>query len=49
VLFSQGNWAWRYHPDTLTWELQDRLKTLTEMYGRRVYPEYKPSESNEDD
>ena len=30
----EGNWEWRYHPDALTHEVRDRLKTLTETYGR---------------
>jgi 4-alpha-glucanotransferase len=29
-----GNWQWRYRPEVLTSELGDRLRTLTEMYGR---------------
>lgn len=31
---AEGNWAWRYQPDALTDEVRDRLKTLTETYGR---------------
>lgn len=30
----EGNWEWRYQPDALTEEVRDRLKTLTETYGR---------------
>ncbi|PPS41183.1 4-alpha-glucanotransferase [Chroococcidiopsis sp. TS-821] len=30
----EGNWEWRYHADSLTSELSDRLKSLTELYGR---------------
>jgi 4-alpha-glucanotransferase len=30
----EGNWEWRYQPDALTEELSDRLKTLTETFGR---------------
>lgn len=29
-----GNWTWRYHTDALTDQLSDRLRTLTETYGR---------------
>jgi len=29
-----GNWRWRYKPGWLTKEIQDRLKELTEIYGR---------------
>jgi len=28
--------AWRYQPDDLTSEVRDRLKTLTETYGRAL-------------
>lgn len=31
---ADGNWGWRYQPDALTDELGDRLKTLTETFGR---------------
>ncbi len=31
---AEGNWAWRYQPDALTTDVRDRLKTLTETYGR---------------
>ncbi|AFZ29826.1 4-alpha-glucanotransferase [Gloeocapsa sp. PCC 7428] len=30
----EGNWEWRYTSDDLTSELRDRLKSLTELYGR---------------
>jgi len=33
---AEGNWAWRYQPDDLTSEVRDRLKTLTETYGRAL-------------
>ena len=33
---AEGNWAWRYQPDALTWEVRDRLKALTETYGRAL-------------
>lgn len=29
-----GNWGWRYTPGMLTFELVDRLATLTRIYGR---------------
>jgi 4-alpha-glucanotransferase len=29
-----GNWQWRYQPDVLTPELADRLRDLTEIFGR---------------
>ena len=31
---SDGNWEWRYQPDTLSDQLSDRLKTLTTNFGR---------------
>ena len=31
---TEGNWAWRFEPDALTDELAQRLKELTELYGR---------------
>ena len=31
---AEGNWAWRYESEALTDEVRDRLKTLTETYGR---------------
>ncbi len=31
---ADGNWGWRYQPDALTEELGDRLKILTETFGR---------------
>jgi len=30
----EGNWAWRYWDGALTQELGDRLKTMTQTYGR---------------
>ena len=33
---AEGNWAWRYQPDDLTEEVCDRLKALTETYGRAL-------------
>jgi 4-alpha-glucanotransferase len=31
---TDGNWAWRYKSDALTKELGERLKKMTELYGR---------------
>jgi len=31
---ASGNWSWRYHPDALNVETRDRLKKITELYGR---------------
>ncbi|HLO85727.1 MAG TPA: 4-alpha-glucanotransferase [Nostocaceae cyanobacterium] len=31
---SEGNWGWRYQPGVLTGELSDRLKNLTQLFGR---------------
>jgi 4-alpha-glucanotransferase len=31
---SEGNWAWRFKPGAITDELRDRLRSLTEIYGR---------------
>lgn len=45
---AEGNWMWRYHLEAITSELFYRLKDLTEMYGRRIYPEYIPPEEEED-
>ncbi|MGF1513393.1 MAG: 4-alpha-glucanotransferase [Elainellaceae cyanobacterium] len=30
----EGNWTWRYHPDDITDEIRDRLRSLTQLYGR---------------
>jgi 4-alpha-glucanotransferase len=29
-----GNWTWRYQADALTPEVRDRLKVMTELFGR---------------
>jgi 4-alpha-glucanotransferase len=34
---AEGNWAWRYDPNTLTQEMRDRLRTLTRLFGRAPY------------
>jgi 4-alpha-glucanotransferase len=31
-----GNWSWRYRAEMLTSEVSDRLKCLTETYGRAI-------------
>ena len=31
---TEGNWSWRFEPDELTDELAQRLRGLTELYGR---------------
>ncbi len=31
---TSGNWAWRYKPGALTPEIGERLKKMTELYGR---------------
>jgi 4-alpha-glucanotransferase len=31
---ASGNWGWRYSQDMLTAAAGERLKTLTETYGR---------------
>jgi len=31
---TEGNWAWRFREDALTDELRDRLRDMTETYGR---------------
>jgi 4-alpha-glucanotransferase len=38
----EGNWEWRYHPDSLSDGLCDRLKSLTRIYGRA--PRHRVSE-----
>jgi 4-alpha-glucanotransferase len=42
---ANGNWGWRYPHGVITPDLQQRLKSLTEMYGRRVYPDPPSSET----
>jgi 4-alpha-glucanotransferase len=36
---TSGNWAWRYKANALSEELGERLKRLTEVYGREHKPE----------
>jgi 4-alpha-glucanotransferase len=33
-----GNWGWRYRPDDLGGDLQQRLAALTALYGRHPRP-----------
>jgi 4-alpha-glucanotransferase len=35
---TEGNWSWRFQPGALTGELIERLKKLTELYGRSSRP-----------
>ena len=35
-----GNWGWRYEHDALTHEVSDRLRDLTELYGRLGKPNF---------
>jgi 4-alpha-glucanotransferase len=34
---ASGNWGWRYSQDMLTTAASDRLKSLTETYGRATW------------
>jgi 4-alpha-glucanotransferase len=36
----EGNWTWRYRTELLTSELGDRLKLLTQRFGRAPVPHY---------
>ena len=38
---TSGNWAWRFKADALTDKLGERLKKLTQIYGREHKPENK--------
>jgi len=38
---TSGNWSWRFKAGALTNEIGERLKTLTELYGRENRPEEK--------
>lgn len=35
---ADGNWAWRYRGESLSYELSDRLRQLTTIYGRAPKP-----------
>ena len=34
---AEGNWRWRYRPEAVNYELGDRLKYFTYLYGRAPY------------
>jgi 4-alpha-glucanotransferase len=36
---SVGNWGWRYQSAALTQEVSERLRTVTEIYGRATTPQ----------
>ena len=38
-----GNWGWRYDSNVLTDELRDRLRYMTEIYGRLPKPNHQTS------
>ncbi len=42
-----GNWSWRYAAGALTNDLRDRLKELTELYGRNLKTEISDLKSDE--
>lgn len=42
---ASGNWSWRYYSDALTDEIRDRLKTMTETYGRSPLPKSTETDS----
>ncbi|MDX6272094.1 MAG: 4-alpha-glucanotransferase, partial [Acidobacteriota bacterium] len=44
---TDGNWSWRYAPGALTGKLSDRLKALTELYGRNTKAELSDLKSDE--
>jgi 4-alpha-glucanotransferase len=44
-----GNWAWRYREEELTEAVGRRLAEMTQVYGRRHWPEQKPKEPEEKD
>jgi 4-alpha-glucanotransferase len=35
---ASGNWRWRFEASALTDGVQDRLREMTEMYGRATAP-----------
>lgn len=37
-----GNWGWRYHPDSLSDELRNRLLDITVLYARYLPPRDRP-------
>jgi 4-alpha-glucanotransferase len=44
---TKGNWSWRYAAGALTDDLRDRLKGLTELYGRNLKTEVSDLKSDE--
>jgi 4-alpha-glucanotransferase len=45
---AEGNWGWRYRPEALTEEYSDRLRALTQIYGRyHDRPKADPQEDTE--
>jgi 4-alpha-glucanotransferase len=45
---AEGNWRWRYRPEALTGAYSDRLRSLTQIYGRyHEYPKPDPHEDTE--
>ncbi len=45
---AEGNWRWRYRPEALTGEYSDRLRSLTQIYGRyHDRPKADPQEDTE--
>jgi 4-alpha-glucanotransferase len=40
---ASGNWSWRYLPHMLTGAVAQRLKAMTEIYGRAVRPSQTPA------
>jgi 4-alpha-glucanotransferase len=45
---AEGNWGWRYRPEALTGEYSDRLRSLTQIYGRyHDRPKADPQEDTE--
>jgi 4-alpha-glucanotransferase len=44
---TDGNWSWRYAEGALSNDLRDRLKALTELYGRNLKTEVSDLKSDE--
>jgi 4-alpha-glucanotransferase len=43
-----GNWSWRFLPDALSPEIRERLRKITELYGRcKPLPEWEPAHAME--
>lgn len=43
---TSGNWSWRYRPNDLTAAMRERLKDLTELYGRAPRAAQKTAEKD---